>query len=255
MIQLDSASKFYGDVTALNAVTLSVERGERKVLLGTSGCGKSTILRLIIGLIKPDRGTVMVNGNPINTPAEWEAIRQRMGYVIQDGGLFPHLTARGNVSLVANHLGWESDRTEARIHELVQLTQLPESSLDRYPTEISGGQRQRVSLIRALMLDPDIMLMDEPLGALDPITRSELQYDLKAIFEKLDKTVVIVTHDVGEAVILGDDIVLLRDGQIVQQGPMEEFVSNPADEFVTRFINSQRNPLDHPAPASSQTKD
>ena len=161
MIQLDSVSKFYGDVAALDGITLSVERGERKVLLGTSGCGKSTILRLIIGLIKPDRGSVTIAGDQINNAAEWEAIRQRMGYVIQDGGLFPHLTARGNVSLVANHLGWEPDRTEARLHELVKLTQLPESSLDRYPTEISGGQRQRVSLIRALMLDPDIMLMDD----------------------------------------------------------------------------------------------
>ena len=243
MIQLKSVSKLYDGVTALDHIDLNVESGETKILLGTSGCGKSTILRLMIGLIEPTSGSVSIEGNTIDTLAKWEPIRQRMGYVIQDGGLFPHLTSRGNAALMAIHLGWDSERVDQRLEELAELTRLPDGALDRYPAELSGGQRQRVSLIRALMLDPDIMLMDEPLGALDPITRAELQDDLKTIFATLKKTVVIVTHDIGEAALLGDDVVLLRDGRIVQQGRIQELISAPSDPFVSKFINSQRNPI------------
>ncbi|MEM8681349.1 MAG: ABC transporter ATP-binding protein [Planctomycetota bacterium] len=242
MIELTSVSKRYDDVTALDDVTLTVARGETKVLLGTSGCGKSTILRIMIGLIEPTSGTVQIEGQEMGTE-DWEPLRQRMGYVIQDGGLFPHLTARGNATLMATHLGWTDQRINERLGELTELTHLPMEAMARFPAELSGGQRQRVSLIRALMLDPDIMLMDEPLGALDPITRSELQDDLKSIFAKLNKTVVIVTHDIGEAAILGDDAILLRGGKIVQQGPIQELIRHPADPFVTEFINSQRNPI------------
>jgi osmoprotectant transport system ATP-binding protein len=172
------------------------------------------------------------------------ALRQRMGYVIQDGGLFPHLTARQNVELLARHLGRPRDRISARTDELAALTHFPTDGLDRFPAQLSGGQRQRVSLMRALALDPDLLLLDEPLGALDPLIRAGLQADLKQIFSSLQKTVVLVTHDLGEAGFLGDRLVLLRDGAIVQAGTLAELVRAPADPFVTRFINAQRSPLE-----------
>src|SRR5262249_15119909 len=151
----------------------------------------STLLRLMIGLIWPDQGSVRLDGTEI-TPQNALAVRQRMGYVIQDGGLFPHLTARGNVALMARYLGWKEDRIESRLTELAELTRFPRDGLDRYPAQLSGGQRQRVSLMRALMLEPTVLLLDEPLGALDPIIRSELQTDLRRVFQTLGKTVVLV---------------------------------------------------------------
>jgi len=243
MLELSGVSKRYGAAHALLPTNLSVPRGRTTVLLGPSGCGKSTLLRLMIGLIWPDAGTVRFEGTAV-TPANALALRQRMGYVIQDGGLFPHLTARGNVTLMARYLGWGEDRIDQRLTELAGLTQFPGDGLDRYPVQLSGGQRQRVSLMRALMLDPDVLLLDEPLGALDPIIRSELQADLRDIFQTLGKTVVLVTHDLGEAGFLGDVIVLLRGGQIVQQGTLADLIHAPADPFVTRFINAQRSPLE-----------
>src|SRR5262249_50180336 len=209
------------------------------VLLGQSGSGKSTLLRLMLGLLRPDAGTVSFDGEPVRPE-----LRLRMGYVVQDGGLFPHLTARGNVALVARYLGWDAARIAKRRRELSELTQFPAGGLDRYPVQLSGGQRQRVGLMRALMLDPDVLLLDEPLGALDPIIRSDLQTDLRRIFQALGKTVLFVTHDLGEAGFLGDHLVLLRDGRIVQEGTLAEFADRPADPFVTRFINAQRSPLD-----------
>ena len=167
-----------------------------------------------------------------------------MGYVIQDGGLFPHLTARGNAALVARFLGWDAERIDGRLDELVELTHFPADGLDRYPAQLSGGQRQRVSLMRALMLDPDVLLMDEPLGALDPMIRRDLQGELRAIFRSLGKTVVMVTHDLGEAGYFGDTIVLIREGRIVQRGSFRDLLTAPADAFVTEFVNAQRSPLD-----------
>jgi osmoprotectant transport system ATP-binding protein len=221
---------------------LTVEPGQTTVLIGPSGCGKSTLLRLVIGLIRPDTGSVRFERTEV-TPANALTLRRRMGYVIQDGGLFPHLTARGNVALMARYLGWDEERIETRLAELAELTQFPRDGLDRFPVQLSGGQRQRVALMRALMLDPDVLLLDEPLGALDPMIRSELQTDLRKIFQTLGKTVVMVTHDIGEAGFFGDAIVLLREGRIVQQGTLEELVYSPADPFVTQFINAQRSPL------------
>jgi osmoprotectant transport system ATP-binding protein len=214
---------------------LSIVPARTTVLLGQSGCGKSTLLRLMLGLLRPDSGIILFDGEPI-----CPELRLRMGYVVQDGGLFPHLTARGNVVLMARHLGWDSDRMDKRLHELAVLTQFPVDGLARYPVQLSGGQRQRVGLMRALMLDPDVLLLDEPLGALDPIIRSDLQTDLRRIFQALGKTVVLVTHDLGEAAFLGDHLVLLRDGRIVQQGAVADLVDAPADPFVTRFVNAQR---------------
>jgi osmoprotectant transport system ATP-binding protein len=167
-----------------------------------------------------------------------------MGYVVQDGGLFPHLTASGNVALMARWLGWDRDRIAARLAELVGLTDFPADGLSRYPAELSGGQRQRVGLMRALMLDPDVLLLDEPLGALDPMIRYELQTDLRDIFRTLGKTVVMVTHDIGEAGYFGDSVVLLRDGAVVQQGSLRDLLDRPADPFVERFITAQRSLLD-----------
>ena len=243
MLELHGVSKQYGETEALQPTDLVIPAGKTTVLIGPSGCGKSTLLRLMIGLIWADSGTVRFEGVAL-TPANVLALRRRMGYVIQDGGLFPHLTARANITLMARYLGWERLRVEARLAELCELTQFPAAGLNRYPAQLSGGQRQRVSLMRALMLDPDVLLLDEPLGALDPMIRSELQADLRRIFQALAKTVVLVTHDLAEAGFFGDLIVLLRGGRIVQQGALADLVRTPADPFVTRFINAQRSPLE-----------
>jgi osmoprotectant transport system ATP-binding protein len=243
MLELNDVSKTYGATHALAATSLKMPRGQTTVLIGPSGCGKSTLLRLMIGLIWPDAGSVRLDGVAL-TPANARALRRRMGYVIQEGGLFPHLAARDNVTLMARHLGRQRADIDARLAELAGLVQMPVKMLERYPAQLSGGQRQRVGLMRALMLDPDVLLLDEPLGALDPIIRSELQDDLRRIFQTLGKTVVLVTHDMGEAGFFGDSIVMLRGGQVVQQGTLRELVQSPADPFVTQFINAQRSPLD-----------
>jgi len=242
MLQLTGVTRAFGDTVAVHPTDLTVRPGATTVLIGPSGCGKSTLLRLMIYLIKPDAGTVTFEGTAFDDDDMLE-LRHRMGYVIQDGGLFPHLTAAGNVSLLARHLGWDEARIRARLDELTALTRFPADGLDRYPAQLSGGQRQRVSLMRALMLDPDVLLLDEPLGALDPIVRSELQADLRDIFRTLGKTVVMVTHDMGEAGYFGDVIVLLREGRIVQQGALRELLNEPADDFVERFIRAQRTAL------------
>jgi osmoprotectant transport system ATP-binding protein len=241
MLQLLGVSKAYGGVPALRSIDLTVPAGRTTVLIGPSGCGKSTLVRLMAGLLQPDTGTVLFDGAPL-TPENSREARRRIGFVVQDGGLFPHLTARGNVTLMARHLGWDSNRIAKRLDELAGLTRFPPDRLGHYPVELSGGQRQRVSLMRALMLDPGLLLLDEPLGALDPLIRSDLQADLKQIFQALHKTVVLVTHDLGEAGFLGDNLVLMQEGRIVQQDPFDELIRRPADAFVTRFINAQRPP-------------
>ena len=190
-----------------------------------------------------DGGEVRFEGEVLK-PENMLSLRHRMGYVIQDGGLFPHLTAAENVALLARDLGWGEAKAEARLQELVALTHFPQDGLDRYPVQLSGGQRQRVGLMRALMLDPDLLLLDEPLGALDPMVRAELQRELRQIFRALGKGVVLVTHDMGEAAYFGDEIVLMRSGRIVQQGAFADFVERPAEPFVTKFVNAQRSPLE-----------
>jgi len=245
MLTLQSVSKSYENITVLHPIDLSITPGKTTVLIGPSGCGKSTLIRLIIGLIQPNSGSVLFEGKPLNAQNILK-LRHRFGYVIQEGGLFPHLTARANVTLMANYLGWDGKRIESRFLELAALTHFPKEGLDRYPIQLSGGQRQRVALMRALMLDPDILLLDEPLGALDPMIRFDLQNELREIFRTLGKTVVMVTHDIGEAAFLGDVIVLLRDGKIVQEGNIQELIERPADPFVERFIRSQRSPLQYP---------
>lgn len=239
-VQLHGVSKSFAGTPALHPTTLSVAQGETVVLIGPSGCGKSTLLRLIIGLLTPDAGTVHLGGTRL-TPANVLTLRQRIGYVIQEGGLFPHLTGRQNVALMARYLHWPAPRIQNRLDELLTLTQLPPDALDRHPGHLSGGQRQRLSLMRALFLDPDLLLLDEPLGALDPMIRAGLQQDLHHIFGKLKKTVVLVTHDLAEAAFFADRIVLLNEGHVVQKGPLPDFVQQPASPFVTRFIQAQRS--------------
>ena len=250
MLELRGVSKHFGAIHAIPSLDLVIPAGRTTVLIGPSGCGKSTLLRLMIGLIQPDAGAVFFEGVQLN-PESALLLRHRMGYVIQDGGLFPHLTARENIELLARHLSWDGSRIAARLSELLDLTHFPVDGLERYPVQLSGGQRQRVSLMRALMLDPHLLLLDEPLGALDPMVRSELQVELKSIFDTLKKTVVLVTHDMGEAGFFGNPILLLRDGDIVQQGSLAELVTTPADPFVTRFVNAQRSPLDSFGSAAS----
>jgi osmoprotectant transport system ATP-binding protein len=211
-------------------------------LIGPSGCGKSTLLRVLNGLIQPDKGSVQFDGEAVTAESAL-AVRRRMGYVIQDGGLFPHLTARANAALMARWLGRRAGETAARIEELCELVRLPKDMLERYPAELSGGQRQRVSLMRALMLDPEVLLLDEPMGALDPVIRFELQEDLLIVFQKLGKTVVIVSHDIAEAGHFGHVLVLMRDGRILQEGSLEDLLHAPADPFVTHFLQAQRTVL------------
>jgi osmoprotectant transport system ATP-binding protein len=232
-------SKSHGPVRALHPLRLEVARAETLALIGPSGCGKTTILRLALGLDRPDSGAVFIDGARLGDD-NVRALRQRIGYVVQEGGLFPHLTAAANISLMARHLGWAPARIAARQDELTALTRFPVDALARYPSQLSGGQRQRVGLMRALMLDPALLLLDEPLGALDPLVRAELQDDLGHVFKQLGKTVVLVTHDLAEAALFGHVLVLLQDGRIVQQGALDELVTRPASPFVTRFVRAQR---------------
>src|SRR5437870_6248164 len=240
LVQLLAVAKRYADAPALHPTNLSIERGKTTVLIGPSGCGKSTLLRIIIGLIAPDSGTTDFDGSQI-TPANIHMLRRRIGYVIQEGGLFPHLTARANVLLMARHLGKAAPEMRERLSELCELTRFSENLLARYPVELSGGQRQRVSLMRALMLSPELLLLDEPLGALDPLVRASLQKDLKEIFARLQQTALLVTHDLAEAAYLGHDIVLMNEGRIVQRGSISDLQEKPASPFVSEFINAQRS--------------
>ncbi len=240
MLELRDITKQYSGNTVLRDISLTIPEGSTTVLIGPSGCGKSTLIRVINGLVRPDAGTVRFMGREVNA-SQVLGLRRRMGYVIQEGGLFPHLTARGNVVLMARHLGWARQRIARRVEELTALTRFPGDALGRYPAQLSGGQRQRVALMRALMLDPDLLLLDEPLGALDPLIRYELQNDLRAVFQSLKKTVVMVTHDLAEAAHFADQVILLRDGAIEQQGAMGMLLDSPVTPFVERFVRAQRS--------------
>jgi len=240
-IEIEALRKTYSGSVALDIERFSVPARQTLVLIGPSGCGKSTLLRLVVGLIRPDSGRITIGGIPMEASTR-RALLLRIGYVIQEGGLFPHLTARENIALVAEDQGWERARIDARISDLLTLTSIPASLLGRYPAELSGGQRQRVALMRALMLDPEVLLMDEPLAALDPMIRAGLQRDLRRVFQTLRKTVVFVTHDLAEAAAVGDEITLLRSGRIVQRGSFRDLVESPADPFVSEFIQAQRPP-------------
>ena len=245
ILSLQQVSKAFSGQVVINALSLQVARGSTTALIGPSGCGKSTVLRLMNGLLTPDSGTVVFDAQPLTTERLLK-VRQRIGYVIQDGGLFPHLSAGDNVSLMARHNGWPPARIAQRLAELAELVQLDPALLQRYPTQLSGGQRQRVALMRALMLDPELLLLDEPLGALDPIIRYDLQGELRDIFRRLGKSVVIVTHDLAEAGWFGDRVVLLNEGGIAQSGTLAELTDAPASAFVEQFVRAQHgHPVDN----------
>ncbi len=254
MFELSNITKAYGAVPVVKDLSLSISPGNTNVLIGPSGCGKSTILGMMIGLVSPDSGEIRFDGAAI-TSSNLEQVRQRIGYVIQDGGLFPHMTARRNVALMAEYLDHEPQKIDERLNYLCELTHFPTEALDRSPGELSGGQCQRVALMRGLMLNPDVLLLDEPLGALDPLVRFDLQEELREIFQALRKTVVMVTHDIGEAVYFGDTLVLLRDGQIVQSGAVSDILTRPNDDFVQRFVTAQRTVADHLASDANDRRD
>ncbi len=239
MISVTGVAKSFGAVTALAPTTLEFAPGRTTVVIGPSGCGKTTLLRLMLGLVTPDSGSVMLNGMALSVDNA-QTLRHQVGYVIQEGGLFPHLNARRNVTLMARYLGRGQTDIERRCAGLAELVRIPAQVLARYPRDLSGGQRQRVALMRALMLDPPVLLMDEPLGALDPVTRHALQADLKDVFSRLAKTVVLVTHDMHEAAHFADEIVLMRAGRVVQRGTLDDLLARPAEPFVTEFIHAQR---------------
>jgi osmoprotectant transport system ATP-binding protein len=240
LIDLRGVAKLYDGVVALRPTTLSLGEGV-SVLLGPTGSGKSTLLRLMTGLARPSEGEIVLGGQRLDARTIGAA-RRRMGYVIQEGGLFPHLTAAENVTLAARYFGWDAERIDRRLDELIALTHFPRDGMARYPVQLSGGQRQRVSLMRALMLGPELIFLDEPLGALDPMIRAELRADLREIFARLRQTVVLVTHDLVEAEFFADEVVLMRDGGVVQQGTLRDLFERPADEFVTQFLRAQSRP-------------
>jgi osmoprotectant transport system ATP-binding protein len=238
VLELAAVEKRFGEDARIGPLDLAVPRGTTVALIGPSGAGKSTLLRLLLGLVAPDRGEVRFLGAPLDR--DDPAVRRRFGVVVQGGALFPHLTAAENATLVARHLGWDRARIAARLEGLAALARLSPDALGRHPAALSGGQAQRVALLRALFLDPDVLLLDEPLGALDPVTRAELQDDLRRAFAELGKTVVLVTHDLAEAAFFAHRLVLLRDGRVAQEGTLEDLVRAPAEPFVTRFVHAHR---------------
>lgn len=239
MVRFENVSMAYGENEVLKNLNLHIEEGQLVVLIGPSGCGKTTTLQLINRLLKAAEGKVYVNGKDISTSDPVE-LRRSIGYVIQEIGLFPHMTIRQNIEIVPKLLGWEEKRRRVRSNELIKLVDMDDSYLDKYPEELSGGQQQRIGLLRALAAEPPIILMDEPFGALDPITRDALQDEIMALQKKLKKTIVFVTHDMDEALKIADQIVLMKDGEVVQAASPEEMLRNPANDFVEKFIGPHR---------------
>jgi osmoprotectant transport system ATP-binding protein len=239
MLTLQNIYKTFEGRTVLTDVNLTVPEGATHALIGSSGSGKTTLLRITLGLIPFDRGYVKINDQALLSfsPVEWA---DRIGYVPQDGGLFPHISGFENVCLIAKLRGWNKQKIGARVEELRKLVGLEAPMLGRFPFELSGGQQQRVAIMRAAMMDPAVMLLDEPMAALDPLIRRSLQQELKSIFQRLGKTVLLVTHDLGEAVFLAEQITLLHEGKIIQTGAYRNLLREPADPFVTAFINAQR---------------
>lgn len=241
MIRIRNLVKLYHGVRAVDDLSVDVHRGETLCLIGPSGCGKSTTLKMINRLVEPDGGTIWIADQNIQNQDPVK-LRRKMGYVSQQGSLFPHWTVGQNLGLVPRLEGWDKNKKQSRIHELMRLIRLdPEQYVDKYPAEMSGGEQQRVSIGRALAIDPPILLMDEPFSALDPVTRFQLQKEFQEIKEKLHKTTVLVTHDLHEAFLLADHILLMNDGKVMQYGTRAELQEKPANEFVKNFINAQKH--------------
>ncbi|MFC6723284.1 ABC transporter ATP-binding protein [Halobium palmae] len=240
MIELVNVTKEYGDGTvAVEDVSFEVPRGETVTLVGPSGCGKTTTMTMVNRLTEVTEGEILVDGEPI-TEMDRIELRRNIGYVIQEIGLFEHMTVGENIAIVPDLRGWDEEEKEARVEELLELIQLPQSVKEDYPANLSGGQRQRVGVARAMAAKPDIILMDEPFGALDPITREELQDEFLDIQKQLDTTIMFVTHDIDEALKMGDRVAVLKDGKLIQYDTPEDLLGNPTDDFVASFIGTDR---------------
>ncbi|MBT2570536.1 ABC transporter ATP-binding protein [Planococcus sp. ISL-110] len=241
MIRFENVTKRFPDGTeALKDISLVLPTHELTAVIGPSGCGKTTLMKMINKLEKPTAGSIYIDEKPINGMDEVQ-LRRSIGYVIQRIGLFPHMTISDNVALVPKLLEWPKAKKEERVRELLELVGLdPAIYMDRYPLELSGGQQQRVGVIRALAGDPNIVLMDEPFSALDPISREQLQDELRNLQQTIKKTIVFVTHDMDEALKIADSIILMRDGQVEQTGTPQQLIDNPANEFVRNFIGVER---------------
>ena len=239
MIKLSSVTKKYGDFPAVDNLSLTVNKSEFLVILGPSGCGKSTLLRLINKMIKRDSGEIEVEGDNIDD-IKGEELRKAIGYVIQSIGLFPHMDVKKNIATVPRLLKWKQDEIDKRVVEMLELVGLdPEKYIDKKPFELSGGEAQRIGVARAMASDPDILLMDEPFGAVDPINRLRLQKEFRKIQRKLKKTVVFVTHDIDEALLLADRICVMYQGEIVQVDTPEKIVLYPKNDFVRDFFKGE----------------
>lgn len=240
MIEFKKVTKNFGKKTAVNGLDLKLEKGRITMLIGPSGCGKTTSLKMINRLVEPDSGDITINGTSV-----WDLDpvqhRRGIGYVIQEVGLFPHYSVYDNIALMPRLHQWEEKRIRERVYELLDLVTLNGTYADKYPLQLSGGERQRVGLARALAADPEVLLMDEPFGAIDPINRLTLQESFLEIQEEIQKTIVFVTHDINEAIKLGDRIVVLNQGSLVQHDSVEEILDNPADEFVEELLGHDRN--------------
>ncbi len=237
-IDFQDVTKTYNGHPALDAVSLRLEGDVTTAVVGPSGSGKSTLLQLINGLERPDSGRILIDGEPIDYRC-LPALRRDMGYAVQGTGLFPHLTVFRNISLLATLTGWKKDRTRERVAELMDLVDLPSGYTGRYPYELSGGEQQRVGLCRAMMLNPRFLLLDEPFGSLDPITRSEIHREFLKLQRPEPRTVILVTHDLREAAKLGRNLVILHRGQVVQHGSCAEVTRCPANPFVKELLDSQ----------------
>ncbi|MDN3579543.1 ABC transporter ATP-binding protein [Mucilaginibacter flavus] len=246
MIKVDGVSKHFGKVKAVDAISFEVQEHENMILLGTSGCGKTTTLKMINRLIESSAGTIYINKKNI-LEQQPEVLRRGIGYVLQNNGLFPHYTVAENIAIVPQLLKWDKKKTENRTAELLEKLHLDKSYLHVYPKELSGGQQQRIGLARALVSDPPVLLMDEPFGALDNVTRSNIHKEFKALDELKRKTIIMVTHDVQEAFELGDRICLMDKGKIIQSGSPTELLFNPANKFVEDFLKDQRLQLEFKA--------
>lgn len=243
MIEFDRITKRYNGRAAVDAVSFSVEPHSIAAIVGTSGSGKTTLLRMVNRLVEPTEGEIRIDGHS-NMDEPGHALRRRIGYVIQQHGLFPHRTVAENIATVPLLLGWPKQRINARVDELLDLFQLePADYRDRHPQELSGGQQQRVGVARALAAEPNILLMDEPFGALDPVIRAKAQEDLKAIQRRFGTTILLVTHDMEEAISLGDHIAVMDDGKLLQYGPPAEILARPATEFVERLVGTGERPF------------
>jgi len=246
MIVVEHLSKHFGQVKAVDGISFEVKDGENLILLGTSGCGKTTTLKMINRLIEPTKGKIIVNGKNV-MDQQPEELRRSIGYVLQNTGLFPHYTVAENMAIVPQLLKWDKKQIDTRSHELMEKLHLDKKYLNSYPDKLSGGQQQRVGLARALMADPPVLLMDEPFGALDPVTRLSIRKEFKELDELKRKTIIMVTHDVQEAFELGDRICLMDKGRIVQSGTPAELLFKPAGDFVKEFLKEQRLQLEFKA--------